>query len=126
LCVGFGLVSPKHLARYVDEASFRLNEGNCEVDTIDRMESLVRQMPGARLPWRRLIASNGKPVVPLKGAARLGKERELQRFCQFPGDVYALAGHLLRYAVQVVRGILVGCLATGVGLHEPASVVGTQ
>ena len=26
-------VSPKHLGRYVNEAAFRLNEGNCEVDT---------------------------------------------------------------------------------------------
>ena len=29
-------VSPKHLGKYVNEATFRLNEGNCEIDTIDR------------------------------------------------------------------------------------------
>ena len=52
-------VSPKHLARYVNEAAFRLNEGNCEIDTLDRMESLVRQMYGSRLSYKRLIADNG-------------------------------------------------------------------
>ena len=49
-------VSPKHLHRYVDEATFRLNDGNCEVDTIDRMESLTRGMGGKRLPYRDLTA----------------------------------------------------------------------
>ena len=34
-------VSPKHLARYVNEVTLRLNEGNCEIDTIDRMKSFV-------------------------------------------------------------------------------------
>ena len=49
-------VSNKHLGRYVNEAAFRLNEGNCEVDTIDRMEALARRMGGKRLPYRALIA----------------------------------------------------------------------
>ena len=59
-------VSPKHLERYVNEASFRLNEGNCEVDTLDGMEALVRQMHGAKLRYKDLIADNGKSaqVVP--------------------------------------------------------------
>ena len=52
-------VSPKHLGRYVNEAAFRLNEGNCEVDTLDRMEALVRQMGGSRLSYRALVADNG-------------------------------------------------------------------
>ena len=56
---------PEHPGLYVNETTFRLNEGNCEVDTLDRMESLVRQMPGARLAWRDLIADNGDPAVPL-------------------------------------------------------------
>ena len=35
-------VSVKHLQRYINEASFRLNEGNCEVDTVDRMRHWLR------------------------------------------------------------------------------------
>ena len=49
-------VSPKHLHRYVNEATFRLNDGNCEVDTIDRMESLARGMVGKRLRYEDLVA----------------------------------------------------------------------
>ncbi len=49
-------VSPKHLHRYVNEATFRLNEGNVEVDTIDRMEALVRGTGGKRLRYKDLTA----------------------------------------------------------------------
>ena len=52
-------VSPKHLARYVNEATFRLNEGNCKITTINRMESLVGQMGGRRLTYAELVAPNG-------------------------------------------------------------------
>ena len=48
-------VSDKHLSRYVDEATFRLNEGNCEIDTLDRMASLVRRVGGKRLSYKTLI-----------------------------------------------------------------------
>ena len=48
-------VSPKHLGKYVNEATFRLNEGNCEVDTIDRMESLAGQIGNKRLPYAKLV-----------------------------------------------------------------------
>ena len=48
-------VSFKHLPRYIDEAAFRLNEGNCEVDTLDRMQALVVGMPGRRIPYRELV-----------------------------------------------------------------------
>lgn len=48
-------VSPKHLARYLNEATFRLNEGNCQIDTIDRMTALSRGMVGKRLTYRQLI-----------------------------------------------------------------------
>ncbi len=50
-------VSVKHLQRYINEASFRLNEGNCEVDTVERMRSLANGMKGKRIPYRELIAS---------------------------------------------------------------------
>ena len=52
-------VSPKHLNRYIQEASFRLNEGNVEIDTMDRMESLVRKIAGGKLTYKKLTADNG-------------------------------------------------------------------
>ena len=60
-------VSPKHLGRYVDEATFRLNDGNCEVDTLERMESLAGQVGGKALRYRDLIRANGmsSKVVPV-------------------------------------------------------------
>ena len=58
-------VSPKHLGRYVNEATFRLNEGNCEVDTIDRMEEFARGVGGKRLAYADLIADNGESATPI-------------------------------------------------------------
>lgn len=60
-------VSPKHLGKYVNEATFRLNEGNCEVDTIDRMEALASQIGNKRLPYAKLVKRNGlsSTVVPV-------------------------------------------------------------
>lgn len=52
----FHHVSPKHLDRYVNEFAFRLNEGNCEVDTADRMRALFGAMVGKRLKYKELIA----------------------------------------------------------------------
>lgn len=52
-------VSPKHLGRYVNEATFRLNEGNCEVDTLDRMRNFAAGVHGKRLRYADLIAPNG-------------------------------------------------------------------
>ena len=52
-------VSIKHLHRYVNEASMRLNEGNCRIDTIDRMDALVRGIGGRRIRYRDLIADSG-------------------------------------------------------------------
>ena len=49
-------VSIKHLQRYIDEAAFRLNNGNCEVDTIDRMLVIVAKMEGKRVPYRELVS----------------------------------------------------------------------
>ena len=49
-------VSAKHLGRYVNEVAFRLNEGNCEVDTLDRMHSLFQAMGNRRLRYRDLVA----------------------------------------------------------------------
>jgi transposase-like protein len=48
--------SPKHLHRYVDEAAFRLNDGNVERHTLDRLESLTEATFGKRLTYKALIA----------------------------------------------------------------------
>lgn len=48
--------STKHLQRYVDEFSFRLNEGNCKIPTIDRMNALIDKSVGVRLSYDNLTA----------------------------------------------------------------------
>jgi len=47
--------SPKHLHRYVDEFAFRLNEGNVERHTLDRLESFVAGTAGKRLTYKAYI-----------------------------------------------------------------------
>ncbi len=51
-------VSKKHLSRYVNEATMRLNNGNVKVDTIDRMRALVRSIEGKRIPYSTLVAKS--------------------------------------------------------------------
>lgn len=48
-------VSVKHLARYIDEFTFRLNEGNVKIHTLDRLDSFVDGMADKRLTYARLI-----------------------------------------------------------------------
>jgi transposase-like protein len=50
-------VSPKHLHRYVDEFTFRLNEGDVKRHTMRRLESFIDAIVGKRLTYKRLIAS---------------------------------------------------------------------
>jgi transposase-like protein len=52
----FHHVSPKHLGRYVDEFTFRLNEGNVERHTLQRLDSFVDGAAGKRLTYKALIA----------------------------------------------------------------------
>jgi transposase-like protein len=47
--------SPKHLGRYVDEFSFRLNEGNVKNHTLTRLDSFVDGVAGKRLTYKWLI-----------------------------------------------------------------------
>jgi transposase-like protein len=47
--------SPKHLHRYVDEFAFRLNDGNVERHTMQRLESFVAGTKGKRLTYKTLI-----------------------------------------------------------------------
>lgn len=46
--------SRKHTQRYVDEVAFRLNEGNCRVKTMNRIDALFSKSIGVRLTYRNL------------------------------------------------------------------------
>ena len=46
----------KHLSRYINEFSFRLNEGNVSRHTMDRLESLVKGAIGKRLTYAELTS----------------------------------------------------------------------
>ena len=49
-------VSPKHLHRYANECTFRLNEGNCERHTLDRLGSFVSKAFNHRITYRELAS----------------------------------------------------------------------
>ena len=49
-------VSVKHLSRYLAEATFRLNQGSCQVDTMDRIAAVAIGIGGKRLPYKELTA----------------------------------------------------------------------
>jgi len=49
-------VDPKHLGRYVDEFTFRLNDGNVKRHTLQRLDSLARSTMGRRITYRELTA----------------------------------------------------------------------
>lgn len=48
--------SPKHLGRYVDEFTFRLNEGNVARHTFSRLDSFVDAIKGKRITYKELTA----------------------------------------------------------------------
>lgn len=48
--------SVKHTQRYVDEVAYRLNEGNCKVQTMNRLDALTAKTTGVRLTYKALIA----------------------------------------------------------------------
>ena len=50
----FHHLSKKHIDKYVNEFTFRLNEGNCRIDTADRMSSLFGNMFGKNITYRGL------------------------------------------------------------------------
>jgi transposase-like protein len=47
--------SSKHLGRYVDEFTFRLNEGNVKNHTLTRLDSFIDGVSGKRLTYKGLI-----------------------------------------------------------------------
>ena len=48
--------SKKHMARYIDEFVFRLNEGNVRLHTMKRLESIAKGAIGKRLTYEQLTA----------------------------------------------------------------------
>jgi transposase-like protein len=48
--------SAKHITRYVDEFTFRLNDGNVKRHTMKRLDSFIAATPGCRITYARLIA----------------------------------------------------------------------
>ena len=48
--------SKKHLARYVDEFTFRLNDGNVKQHTMQRLDSFVDATVGRRITYSQLTA----------------------------------------------------------------------
>ena len=51
----FHHVSDKHLGRYLNEFTFRLNEGKVKRHTLDRLDSFVDGTAGKRLTYKALI-----------------------------------------------------------------------
>ena len=49
-------VSEKHLARYVNEFTFRLNDGNVARHTMERLDSFVDAVKGKRITYQELTA----------------------------------------------------------------------
>lgn len=48
--------SEKHLQRYINEFTYRLNEGNVRIHTMDRIDALLGKTRGKRLTYQQLIA----------------------------------------------------------------------
>jgi len=49
-------MSAKHLARYVNEFTFRLNEGNVKRHSLERLDSMIEAVSGKRLTYAGLTA----------------------------------------------------------------------
>lgn len=48
--------SEKHIGRYVNEFTFRLNDGNVKRQTLDRLNSMIAATVGRRITYKELIA----------------------------------------------------------------------
>ncbi len=46
--------SKKHMRNYINEFSFRMNEGNCKYSTIDRVNALILKSIGTRITYKEL------------------------------------------------------------------------
>jgi len=47
--------SKKHIDRYMNEFSFRLNVGNCKIDTMERMVNLTVKAVDKRVTYKELV-----------------------------------------------------------------------
>ena len=56
ICGTWDHVSVKHLRRYVNEATFRLNEGNVQRHTLDRLAAFVEGAFGSHITYEELTA----------------------------------------------------------------------
>lgn len=56
--------SPKHLGRYVDEFTFRLNDGNVQRHTMDRMDSFISACAGRRITYKELTHEEASAPRP--------------------------------------------------------------
>lgn len=50
-------ISEKHTGRYVNEFSFRLNDGNVKRHTLDRLDSMLWAAVGRRLTYKALVSA---------------------------------------------------------------------
>ena len=48
-------ISIKHLPHYLNEFTFRLNEGNVDVHVLDRLDSTLSKVEGRELPYKELV-----------------------------------------------------------------------
>ena len=55
-CIQYNDAHWVHLARYVNEFTFRLNEGNVKRHSLERLDSMVEAISGKRLTYAGLTA----------------------------------------------------------------------
>ena len=56
--------SKKHIKRYVDEFTFRLNEGNVKRHSLERLDSFINAVSGKRITFEELTAGERGNAVP--------------------------------------------------------------
>jgi len=57
--------SKKHIKRYIDEFTWRLNEGNVKRHSLERLDSFVDAVAGKRITYQTLIAGEKGQAIPL-------------------------------------------------------------
>jgi transposase-like protein len=57
--------SRKHIGRYVNEFTWRLNEGNVKRHSLERLDSFVDAIAGKRITYKDLTAKNGEDANPI-------------------------------------------------------------
>jgi len=56
--------SKKHIARYINEFTWRLNEGNVKRHSLDRLDSFVDAVVGKRITFAELTAGEKGNALP--------------------------------------------------------------